>query len=212
MADPRRLFDAKDMAGAILYAKRITADEDAWPVLVNSDGSLVVNITAGSISITGTVTTSSNAGTATTINNAAGNPVNVSLTSTVVTVANTAGTVTNSVSTIPIVGRTLTGSTGSLNATSGTLIAAGTNRIKVYAFSVTTTATTSSVLSFINGAYGGNELWRVLLQAPSGANAGANLSIAPPAFLFATNSATLLRMNLSAAVPVEWSVSFFDEA
>lgn len=109
-------------------------------------------------------------------------------------------------------GRTLTGCTVSISATTGTVTTAGTNRIKVYAVSVTTTATTSSVLTFVNGTYGGLVLWRAVLQAPSGANAGLNLAVTPPAYLFATSAATLLRLNLSASIPVEVAVSYFDEA
>lgn len=133
MGDPRHVFEDKDMAGAVLYAKRIADDTaDAYPVLVDTNGALVisgsiqvaasgtastitnaasnpvpvtgnvniatatlgtvtisgsVNIataTLGTVTITGTVTPST---TASTITNAVGNPVNVSLTSTIVTIA-----------------------------------------------------------------------------------------------------------------------------
>ncbi len=159
----------------------------------------VVNVsvrsaTLGTVAVSGTVTLSQ---TAATISNAVGNPVNVLPTTTGVTVS---------------IGRVLTGTTISFSATTSTVTTAGTNRQKIYAISVTTTATTSSVISFVNGTYGGMVLWKAVLQAPSGANAGLNLAVTPPAFLFATASATLLRMNLSAAIPVEVSLSYFDEA
>lgn len=103
-------------------------------------------------------------------------------------------------------------STGGSASSSGnnTLVAAGTNKLKVFAFSLTTTSTTAMTCIFQSGA-GGTELWRVLIQAPSGANSGANLTVTPPAWLFATASATLLNLNLSSANAVHWSVSYYDE-
>ena len=169
----------------------------------------VATATLGTVTVTGTVTPST---TASTISNAVGNPVNVSLTSTAVTVSNTAGTVTNSVSTLMLISKTLTGTSVSINATTGTIAAAGSARLKVYAISLTTTATTSSVITFVNGTYGGQVLWKAVYQAASGSMAGSNIAVTPPAYLFATGSAQLLRLNLSAAIPVEVSVSYYDEA
>lgn len=236
MGDPRRLFDAKDMAGAILYAKRITADEDAYPLLANADGSLIVSVTSATVSlsstkvtvdntvtVTGTVTTSA-ASTASTITNAVSNPANVSLTNTLVTVglisgqAAIAAGVGASGASVPRVvlandhGKSLSSSSGTLTATSGVLVIGGSNKTKVYAFSLTTTSTTGAICSFHTGGYTGTELWRVLLQAPSGANAGANLAVTPPAYLFATASNGTLRLNLSASIRVDFSVAYYDEA
>ena len=111
----------------------------------------------------------------------------------------------------PDVGKTLTSTTVSVSATNTTIVVAGNNRTKVYAFSLTTTSTTSVICKFQSGV-GGATLWQVLLQAPSGANAGANLAVNPPASIFKTQSATLLNLNLSTAVPVEVSVAYYDEA
>lgn len=109
-------------------------------------------------------------------------------------------------------GRTLKSAGGSV-ASSGnnTLIAAGTNKLKVFAFSLTTTSTSSTTCIFQSGA-GGTELWRVVLQAPTSVNVGANLAVAVPAYLFSTASATLLNLNLSGANTVHWSCGYFDEA
>lgn len=108
-------------------------------------------------------------------------------------------------------GRTLVSAGGSV-ASSGnnTLVAAGTNRLKVYGFSLTTTSTTAVTCIFQSGA-GGTELWRVILQAPTSVNVGANLIVTPPAWIFATASATLLNLNLSGAQTVHWSVAYYDE-
>lgn len=321
MSDPRRVFEDKDMAGAVLYAKRVSSDlADAWPVLVDEAGNLCINMTVGTVSLSSTASVITNApgnpvnvslsstkvtiesssglnvtlnttastisnavgnpvnvaltstvvtvangagvfnvnvatatlgtvtvsgtvsvsGTASTINNAVGNPVNVSLTSTEVTVksavagfnvnvatatlgtvtisgtvtlSSTAGTVTNSVSTIQIVGRTLTGSTGSLTATNGVITLTPTNRCKVYAISLTTTSA-SEVIAVINsgGVANGLELWRATLMAPAGANSGLNLAVSPPNFLFASRSGTAVSLSLSSAVLVHYSISYFDEA
>ena len=347
MADPRKLFESRDMEGAILYAKRITGDNEAWPVLVGSDGALIVSITSGNLAVTidtaglatsvgqtthttllteisaavrgqltiGTVSLDT---TAVTISNAVGNPVNVSLTSTVVSVTfppslsttdvtinnlvgnpvrvaltstevtvksavagfnvnistATLGTVVTSFSSTLVTaqlspaasvvtvhispsgslatvslsstrvtatiiagqtavaadvgatgatvlrvvqangaGRTLTGSTGSLTATNGVITLTPSNRVKVYAFSLTTTSATEVTCIFHSGSVAnGLELWRCTLMAPAGANSGANLTVTPPAFLFQSRSGTSVSLSLSSAVLVHYSVSYFDEA
>ena len=157
MPDPRRLYDSKDMAGAILYAKRLATDEsDAYPVLVNTNGALITSPTGGV---------------------------------------------------------TLTGSTGSISATLGTISLTPTNKIKVYAFSLTTTSSTEVTCIFYSGTMAsGVELWRATLMAPSGANSGANLAVSPPGFLFASRTASAVSLSLSTAVLVHYSISYFDEA
>ena len=269
MADPRRLFQSKDVEAACLYAKKVTetAGEDASPLIIDASGYLLINMTVGTVTLSGT---------ASTINNAVGNPANVSLTNTKVTIESSGGfsvnvatatlgtvtitgnvniatatlgtvtvalsstvvTVANTLSTVTIIagqstvaggigatgatvqrvvlandqGRTLTASSGTLSATQVTLVLAGSNKTKVYAFSLTTTSTTGVICSFMHGSQSGPELWRVLLQAPSGANSGANLAVTPPGYLFATPSAGNLILFLSAAVRVDFSVAYYDEA
>src|SRR3990167_6310631 len=177
--DPRRVLESKDMEGAVLYAKRISSDAaDAWPVLANADGSLIINITSGTVSLSSTAVTAS---------------------------------LTNSGVTVSL-NRSLSSSSGTLSATTGTVLIAGSGKSKVSGFSLTTTSTTGVICSFHAGGIAGTELWRVLLQAPSGANAGSNLAISPPAHLFATASNGTLTLNLSAAVRVDFSVAYFDEA
>lgn len=109
-------------------------------------------------------------------------------------------------------GKTILSVGGSV-ASSGnnTLISAGSNKLKVFAFSLTTTSTTAVTCIFQSGA-SGTELWRVILQAGTGTSTGANLSVALPGYLFATASATLLNLNLSSAQTVHWSASYIDEA
>ena|SRR3990167_9705483 len=244
---PKKLFESKDMEGAILYAKSLADDTgDALPCLQDENGYLCVNMTVGTVSLSSTLTTIDNvlfdgagnllinmtvgtvslSSTASTITNAAANPVpvtgsiniasatlgTVTITGTI-TPSTTAGTVTNSVSTIAIVGRTLTGSTGSLTATNGSITATPANRIKVYAISLTTTSS-SEVIAIFNsgGVANGLELWRATLMAPAGANSGLNLSVSPPNFLFASRSGTSVSLSLSSAVLVHYSISYFEEA
>lgn len=109
-------------------------------------------------------------------------------------------------------GKTILSAGGSAASNgNNTLVAAGTNRLKVFAFTLSTTSTTAMTCIFQSGA-GGTELWRVVLQAPTSISTGANLVVTPPAWLFATASAALLNLNLSSANAVHWSVSYFDEA
>lgn len=109
-------------------------------------------------------------------------------------------------------GKTILSLGGSASSSgNNTIVAAGTNRLKVFAFTLSTLSTSSVTCIFQSGA-GGTELWRVVLQAPTGVSTGANLAVSPPAWLFATASATLLNLNLSSANAVNWSVSYFDEA
>ena len=190
MGDPLRLFDQKDIAAAGLYAKRVATDTaDLYPVLVDEAGNLCVNMTVGTVSLSTTGTT---------ITNAAGNPANVSLANSGVTVS---------------IGRTLTGSTGSLTATNGTISSTPSNRIKVYAISLTTTSASEVIAVFNSGGVAnGLELWRATLMAPAGANSGLNLAVTPPAFLFASRSGTAVSLSLSSAVLVHYSISYFEEA
>lgn len=109
-------------------------------------------------------------------------------------------------------GRALASTGGSASSSgNNTLVAAGSARLKVHAFSLSTTSATAVTCIFQSGA-GGTELWRVVLQAPTSVSTGANLAVTPPAWLFATASATLLNLNLSGAITVHWSVSYCDEA
>lgn len=109
-------------------------------------------------------------------------------------------------------GKTINNATGTVSASGdNTIVAAGTNKLKVFAFSLSTTSATAVTCTFKSGA-AGTALWTVILQAPTSVSTGANLAVSLPGWLFATASATLLNLNLSAAVSVVWSVSYIDEA
>ena len=100
-------------------------------------------------------------------------------------------------------------------STLGTVIVApeaGRN-IKVYAYSLSTTGIVPITPSFTNGAGAApTEFWRVALQAISASNTGANLSIMPPGYLFATGSNTTLALRLDSGTLVHFSVAYFKES
>lgn len=109
-------------------------------------------------------------------------------------------------------GKTIVSKGGSVSSSgNNTIVSAGSNKLKVFAFSLTTTSTTAVTVKFQDGA-GGTDLWVVNLQAPTSVSVGANLAVTPPSYLFATSSATLLNINLSGAQTVYYSVSYYDEA
>lgn len=168
-------------------------------VTIASDSTGVVGLAAGSQTI-GALTANQS------VNNAqiAGNTVSTSVGAT--------GTGTQRVVVANGTGRTLVSTGGSASSSgNNTLVSAGTNRLKIYAFSLSTVSTTAVTCIFQDGA-SGTELWRVILQTPASVAGGANLVVQPPAWIFATSAATLLNLNLSAAVAVNWSVAYYDEA
>lgn len=207
--DPRRIADQKDAWVTALYAKTAgsTGNDGVLPLVIDANGYLCMNMTVGTVSLSTTGVT---------ITNAAGNPAQVALSSTAVTasLASTAVTASLSNSGVTIsLARTLTGSTGSLNATNGTISLTPSNKIKVYAFSITTTSATEVTCIFNSGGVAnGIELWRCTLMAPAGANSGANLAVSPPGWLFSSRSGTAVSLSLSTAVLVHYSISYFDEA
>jgi len=115
--------------------------------------------------------------------------------------------------TVPDCGRTLLSKCGTVSSSGdNALVSAGTNRLKVYAFSLSTVSSTAVTCIFRDGSPGGTGIWQVILQTPSGVAGGANLVVQPPGWLFATSAASPLAINLSAAVTVHYSISYFDEA
>ena len=100
-----------------------------------------------------------------------------------------------------------TGTVGSSG--NNTILSAGTNKLKIFAFSLTTGGTTSMTVKFQDGA-GGTDLWGLIMQAPTSITTGANLAVTPPTYLFKTSTATLLNINLSQAQTVQYSISYWD--
>lgn len=109
-------------------------------------------------------------------------------------------------------GKTLLSKTGTVSSSgNNTIVSAGTNKLKVFALTLSMNSTSAVTVKFQDGA-GGTDLWSADFQAPSSISTGATLAVSPPAYLFATSTATLLNINLSAAVSVRYAISYFDEA
>lgn len=76
-------------------------------------------------------------------------------------------------------------STQGNNSTSNTVVSSVANqRVKVYAYSITSTAQAINTLSFASSL--ANPIWQVQMQAISSGITGANLAVSPPAWLFGT--------------------------
>lgn len=110
--------------------------------------------------------------------------------------------------------QSLAGSTSAVSTSGATIKSPISSRnIKVYAFSLTTTAQIGLRCRFTDGSGASpSTKWQVALQAPSQGIAGANLAVSPPAYLFAMGSNTTLSLQLDSASLVHYSVSYFLES
>jgi len=130
--------------------------------------------------------------------------------------------VDGTISTLPVLNisatavlpRTASASTSAVSASGATIVSPESGRvIKVFAFSLTTTAQVHLNARFTNGAgTGPTEFWRVALQAPSQGIAGANLAVTPPSYIFATAAGNTLSLLLDSASLVHYSVGYFKES
>jgi len=111
-------------------------------------------------------------------------------------------------------GGSVAGSTSGVSVSGVTLVAPEASRnIKVYAFSLTTTAQVHNQVRFTNGAgTTPTTFWQLALQAPSAGIAGANLAVSPPAYLFATGAGNTLSLLKDTASLVHYSISYFKES
>lgn len=111
-------------------------------------------------------------------------------------------------------GGSVAGSTSGVSTSGVTIVSPETGRnIKVYAFSLTTTAQVHNQVRFTNGAgVSPTTFWQVGLQAPSQGIAGANLAVTPPGYLFSTGNSTTLSLVKDTGSLVHYSVSYFKES
>jgi sulfur carrier protein ThiS len=98
------------------------------------------------------------------------------------------------------------------NSTSSTIVSSAASvRHKVYAYSITSTAQAVNTLTFASSL--ANMLWTVQMQAFSSGISGANLAVTPPAWLFATESASPLVFKVTGTTGTyHLSFSYFSEA
>lgn len=80
----------------------------------------------------------------------------------------------------------------------------------VYAYSITSTVAGPVTCGFRNDS-AASLLWPVHLAAPSGAMAGANLSVTPPAYLFANSTGGNLTFAVSSTGVFHVGVAYFTE-
>lgn len=118
---------------------------------------------------------------------------------------------TSSTLVVPIV------AAGSFNGVStlGKTIAGPTSSrvLKIYAYSITTTAQTSLTAKLTNGAGSSPTIFEEwALQAPAQGISGANLAVTPPGYLFATPSGATLALVLDSASLVHYSFKYFEES
>ncbi len=110
---------------------------------------------------------------------------------------------------------TISGSTSGISVSGVNLVAPSSSyNFKVYAYSIQTTGAVSLNVRFVNGSGASQtEFWRPLITASGVTGAqGANLAVAPPAYLFATGTNTSLNILLDSASLVHYSVSYVKES
>lgn len=97
-------------------------------------------------------------------------------------------------------------------STSSTLVSSvASQRIKVYAYSITSTVETVNSISFASSL--ANPIWTVQMRSLSSAISGVNLAVTPPAWLFATEAASPLVWKCGPSTgSYHVSVSWFTEA
>lgn len=103
-------------------------------------------------------------------------------------------------------------STAGNNSTSLELVSSvAAQRVKVFAYSITSTSQDANDVSFYSSA--AHLLWPIVLRSVSSAVTGANLSVNPPAWLFATAPANALNFNVTGSTGTyKVAISYFQEA
>ena len=85
--------------------------------------------------------------------------------------------------------------------------------IKVYAYSLTTTAQAASVVKFGDGGAAGTTFTDTALYAPSQGISGSNQQVTPPGYLFATASGSTLAIKIDETTSlIHYTVSYFLES
>lgn len=98
------------------------------------------------------------------------------------------------------------------NSTSSTIVSSvAAQRVKVYAYSITSTAQAINTLSFASSL--ASMIWTIQSQAISSGIFGANVAVSPPAWLFATAAADPLVFKVTGTTGTyHLSFSYFVEA
>src|SRR6185436_6950404 len=98
------------------------------------------------------------------------------------------------------------------NSTSSTLASSvAAQRVKVYAYSITSTVQAINTISFASSL--ATPIWQVQMQAMSSGITGVNLAVSPPAWLFATAASEALVWKCTGSTGTyHVSVAWFTEA
>lgn len=108
--------------------------------------------------------------------------------------------------------KTVTSGVTAITTDTDIIAAVASKRIKVVSYALFTDSTTQNVVVFKSNGTGGTALWTVPLQSPaSGSVFGANLATGAPDFLFATTAGQKLTIDVSAAVNLWYSITYYDD-
>jgi hypothetical protein len=108
-------------------------------------------------------------------------------------------------------GKSIKTVSGSLTADTDVIAAVTGKRLKITAYSLISVGTNANTILFKSNGTAGTEQWRVLLQSSTAIAAGANLAVAPPAFIFATVAGEKLTMDVNQTDAVHYSITYFDD-
>ena len=228
--DAQRVLIAGSHAAASLVVSGQQAAGTNRPFIVNTDGAVkVYDIADGSIKISGY--TSSLGVYVDTIRQTIGvrvgqvdgtvavyfspsEPTIKGITNTIQARIDPGYNVVNNSSTI-VLPRVAVGSYSGVSDLGITLASPAANsNIKVCGYSILTTALTSTLVKFTNGAGAATDLWRPLATPAATASElrGANLAVSPPAYLFSTGANVTLALHTGNAALIHYSVSYFRES
>lgn len=97
--------------------------------------------------------------------------------------------------------------TGTVSVDTDIVAAIDGKKIKVLAYSLTTTSSNANTITFKSGA--STNLWAVKLQSPADVVTGANLSTQAPSYIFSTKVGEKLTLDVSSAEEITYSVTYF---
>ena len=89
------------------------------------------------------------------------------------------------------------------------LSAVSSKSLTVFACKVVAVTTTALTAKWTDGA-SGTEMWSHLIQTPANVVGGDNLAVTPPGYLFQGSSNTALILNLSSAISVRYTLSYWE--
>ena len=108
-------------------------------------------------------------------------------------------------------GKTPKTASGTLTADTDIVAAVSTKRIKVVAYSLTSSGINANTVIFKSNGAAGTEIWRLLMQSSANISSGANLASNGPFPLFATVAGEKLTIDVNQTDAIHYSISYFDD-